>query len=590
MKSPSSLLLALGLLAAACGSGGGAGGSGQISLVLTDAASDQLSQFEVDVGNVVFRKLGGREVSVMPRATRVDFVELESLSELVTTADLEAGTYTGVTMTLDFTEARVVIDQATTPATVVDRNGNAITGELEVSVAFPTSQAPSVGIARRHLFVLDLDLDQSITVDVAANRVTFAPVLNAEIDPEQSKPITTTGVLLSIAPDVGTFTVERRAREGDAMSTFTVRVADTTVFQIDGIVHRGAAGLAALAGHEGERLFVQGTIDGESDELAADAVEAGAGVPGNGQDWVLGHVVARTGAAGADPSLTVLGRSFDVATGTRTWNTQFTANLSLPNTKVLRRGAEQTLSTDAINVGQLVWLFGDLTATTLDVAATDGVARLLRTSIFGVVTGTATTDVLTLDVSRFDLRAASLFDFEVAGQIEADPEAFTVDVTGLSTEGIASGSRLRVFGWLNPVGVVGDENATAVAVVDRGTGPKVLVCQWDPPSTSAILANQEVVTEITLDVADADIRVVVDGFSPVTLNVTPLPRLRALLGFGCYRIIESGHIELFTNFVAFRQAVLERGSAPVFRITSFGTFDATTQVFSALTATVVFDG
>jgi hypothetical protein len=580
-------VFALALIGASCSSSNETGGPGTVSVVLTDSASDELAQFEVDVSNIVLTKIGGATVSVLTRTTRVDFVQLESINELVTAFDLESGLYTSVALTLDFANAVVLLAGETTPATINDATGNPITGTVDVTVDLVPGARLFVGPSKNNLFSLDLDLNQSVAVDTTTNSIRFTPVLEVQMNPGSPKPIATTGILQSVDLNALTFAVERRDITNTVIHTFTCAIAPTSVFQLDGVVQTGAAGLGSLVGNINERVFVQGLFSGGSTRLTALAVESGAGVPGNGQDWVFGHVVARTGGAGVNATLTVLGRSLDTGTSTHTYNTAHTVNVSHANTKVLRRGAFNTLNSDAINVGQLVWVFGDLTGTTLDATATTGVARLLPMSIFGIATGPASGDTLTLDVVRFDLRDVSAFNFDVSGQVQADPNAFTVGVTGLSTTGITTDSRIRAFGWIAPVGSTGDD-AGAVALVDRTNAGKVLFCLWAPSSPTALTAG----TELTLtDIAGADIKVVGDGFAPVTLTPSPAPVLQPLLTVGYYRIVQDAQVTAYGDFALFKSALVTRlpSSAGVFAVSALGTFDPTGQVFSALTATVVLD-
>jgi hypothetical protein len=580
-------VLFFALIAAGCSNGGGNSTTslGDVSLVLTDAASDELSVFEVDVQNVVFEKANGNTVSVLPRRTRVDFLELESLGELIAGVRLEAGAYRRVTLELDFATARVVLVGQTTAATVKDATGAAITGVVPVTLDFPTGSRPLVRAGRNSLFVFDLQLDQSVVVDVPGNAVTFTPVWTLEVDPQNPKPIATNGVLQRVDLNARTFVVERRAPDDSVVAEFTVATVDTTVFQLDGGVQLGASGLGALVPHIGERLFVQGVLAADHTMLTAVAVESGAGVPGNGQDWVVGHVVGRTGGVGVDATLSVLGRSFDVSAGTRRFNTLHTVDVSHANTKVLRRGAGNGLDTDAINIGQLVWVFGDLSTTTLDATATTGVARLLRTSIFGVATAAPTNDTLTLDLVRFDLRDVAAFDFDVSGSVQADPDAFTVDVDGLATTGITTGTKMRVFGWIAGVDAAGAD-ATALSIVNRTETARVLLCQWVPPRLGVLDAS--VASRVSLDVSAALVHVVGDGFGTVTLTNAPTPRIVPLLGAGIYSIVERGAIEANLSFAAFRQSLLARAATtPVFRVAAFGTFDDAAQTFSALTVTVI---
>ena len=182
MKSilPSAATAALALFALVGCSSGAGNGTGDVSFVLTDAASDELTQFEVDVSGLVLTKQDGTQVSVMPRATRVDFADLTSIGELVTTANMPSGSYTSMTMSLDFSTATVVILGQSGPATVLDTAGAPITTTLAVTVDFAVRSRPFVRVGRHQMFALDLDLDQAVTVDSGANEVRFSPVLSAE--------------------------------------------------------------------------------------------------------------------------------------------------------------------------------------------------------------------------------------------------------------------------------------------------------------------------------------------------------------------------------------------------------------------------
>ena len=183
-----------------------------------------------------------------------------------------------------------------------------------------------------------------------------------------------------------------------------------------------------------------------------------------------------------------------------------------------------------------MWVFGELTGTNLDATSTSGVARMLQTSIFGVATGPASGSEVTVDVARFGLRDIAQFDFDVSGQVQADPDAFTVDVGGLATGNVDANSRLRFFGWISAVGSTGVD-AEAASFVDRTNGPKLLFCRWAPPAGGVLDATgaNEVVT---IDVSQALIQIVADGFAPATLTDSPAPSLRPLLSIGIYRIVQ----------------------------------------------------
>src|SRR5690606_24804255 len=230
--------------------------------------------------------------------------------------------------------------------------GAPLTGTVDVAVTFATGSRPHLVARRNHLWTLDLDLNQSLAVDAGANRVTFTPAVTAVVDPTHPKPVRAQGALGTVDLDGRTFLVQTLTRDGTVLAPYTVRTTTTTLFQIDGVVSFGDAGLGALALRAGAapRVFVQGTVEQSSRVLVAAAVETGAGVPGNGQDWILGHIVARDGAAGGDATLTVVGQSFDTGTGTRRFHTGHAVQVSRADTKVLQRGFGSLHGTDDLNV------------------------------------------------------------------------------------------------------------------------------------------------------------------------------------------------------------------------------------------------
>jgi Domain of unknown function (DUF4382) len=588
-------LLLTTTMTTSCGAGGAGGAStGTVTLAMTDSASDELDSFEVDVSNITMTKLDDTVVSLTTKTARVDFVDLDTVSEMIARAALPVGIYKSMALTMDFTNASVSIKGKTTPATVLDMDGNPITGLVPVQVDFASSFRPDVVYLRRDVYQLDLDLNSAVTVDATNNAVTFSPAIVANVLPTNPKPLVTTGTLAQVDASGNTVTISRRSATNAVMATFQVNVDSSTVYQIDGMVYSGAAGLNTLAMQTfgTTRVYLQGTLDTNARTITANAIEAGAGTRGNGQDWVIGHVISRNNGAGTDAALTVLGRSVNGTTGTITFNSQFTVNTLLGLTRVLRRGAGNSLTTDALDVGQRIIAFGKLTGSTLDTSGNSGgpgVVRMLPTSVFGYAAGAPVSNVLTLNVTRFDLRDISNFDFTVGGNPEATPTSYTVDVTGLDTSTITTNSKMRCIGWANPVGVPMDDNFTAATLENRDSGASVLLCQWVPPSATAIPTIGTNV--IGLDVSGATISAVGDGFSPVTVTNSPAPTIVPAVGIGFYLIVQNGSLELNLDFNQFGTSLLNRLSAGgnVFRVSSSGSYDGTTQTFSAFSATVILN-
>ena len=235
---------------------------GEITLALTDAASDELERFVVDVRDVEMHRLDGSTVSVMQQAARVDFVELRSLTEVIAGASVPAGRYSRITMTLDFTNADIVLVGQAVPATVLDPEGNILVSTVDVTIDLQGGARPFVGASRRHVYLLDLDLDQAILVDSGLNQVTFSPVFDATIDPSAPKPVLLQGTLDSVDAEDARIRVDRLAAGGvQTLGTFTVQLSATTIVQIDGQVQADLqTALTALPVLVGQRVHVQGAL------------------------------------------------------------------------------------------------------------------------------------------------------------------------------------------------------------------------------------------------------------------------------------------------------------------------------------------
>lgn len=585
----------LAVLLAACGGGGGSFSTGSsndssVTISFTDAPSDEVAMFEVDVTDVVLERISGSDVSVLAKKTRVDFAQLTDVGDLVTGGGIPSGFYTGMTMTLDFTNAVVLLNGKTTPASVVDANGNPITGAVAVSVSFPSSGRPQARARRNHLFELDLDLNDAVVVDSTLNKVTFTPVLSAELDPSAPREVWRSGYLSAVDTSGGTFTVQRKATDSSSVGDYTVASSATTIYHVDGVAYVGVAGLTTLAAKTlgTTMVHVQGTVDRDSRILNAKWVEAGNGVRGNGQDWVEGLVTARTGAAGANAALTVLGHSRESGSGSRSYNTAHTVTVTYATTHVLRRGAITTLTTDHLQVGQRVLAFGTLTGTTLDASTASGVVREVLTDVYGTANSAPTGSVLTLNLSRIGLRPISDFDFTVGGLSQASPSAFTVDVTGLATGAITSNSKVRALGWMKPVGSGGGvSDFTAHTLVDRSSTAQVLVMTWNPASATALPTITA--TSIALDASTADKKFVEDGFAKTTIQPTPVPLLRPASTTGRYRIQQDHGCEVHTSFASFADALSSRIDAThaVRGVSAFVTGSGGTQIYDVSAMSVV---
>ena len=466
-------LLVLGapaLLLPACGGGGGDdAGSAGLTVAITDAASDELASFVVDVVSIELSRIGGDVVSALPGPARVDLVTLESASQILNVLSVPAGTYTRAEVTFDFGNARAQLLDEATPATILDGDGMALSGRLTLPVSI--GDALAVAADRHRVLELDFDLDHSVTVDAAANEVRVEPAIVVRVDRSDPRELLFAGALLAVSPATSTFEIELRTSAGARVTDLVVGVDRSTRYQVDGDPFVGAAGLAALAAlPAGTWVQGAGRIDPREARIEAFHVEAGGGTFNGGADLVEGHVVGRVGGAGADAILTVLGHSEDRSHTTVRLNETFTIATAFASTKVLMRGGTDALDTDRINVGQRVRVFGTLTGPVgMDATGATDIVRLLPTRIEGFANAPiAGGGQLGVDVVRVGRRAADLFAWSEGGPTPPDPRALVI-ATGLrgGALGIEAGTAVAAIGFFAAV-----DDADEDAVASTGGRPR----------------------------------------------------------------------------------------------------------------------
>ncbi len=579
-------------LVAGCGGGstdgGGGSAAGTASIVLSDEGLDALTAFEVDVTGIVFERVDGAEVGVLPKATRVDFVDLTEVGELVARRTLAPGSFRAVRITFDFSTATVLVAGESTPATLLDGDGSVLTGAVEVPIEFPRTGRPGIQTLRNHVVQLDLDLSQAVEVDVAANRVTFRPVVSAVFDPTDLRPLVGRGRLLSIDSDASTFTLERVARDDSALGEHVIRTVQNTVFQIDGAVWRGSVGLTQLGTlAAGSRVFVQGSFDPRTGELVAAAVEAGLGVPGGGQDQVVGWIVARDNGAGSDATLAVLGNSRDSTGATRTFHVRVEVSVDFGGTTVLQRGTDAVFGTDALQVGQAVAVFGQfgMAGTTLDAtSAAQGIVRVLPTDVAGVANGPVFNGALSLDIARIGPLDADRFDFLVGGVQQLDRDALLVDVGTIDGSGVQTDSSVVVSGWFEPLGAGSSNDFAAERLVDRSNAGSLLHVAW--PLTGGPTAALSVGNGVLLvDPSAGRVAWTWDGVVRRDVADLPVPSVTAAAAAGLYTIWQSGSLTLHRDFDAFLDDLDVRLAAGgrVLRVGGLGAWDPQLQRLGAAT-------
>lgn len=592
-----SLIGALSLLAlAGCSSeSSDPSAGGLVTLALTDAASDELTSFCVDIVSVRLTKQSGAVASVLAQPIRVDLVTLADISQLLNVLRVPVGRYTAAEVTLDFTDAEAWIVGETSEALLLDGNGVALTGQqtlpIEISGGF------TAALNRARVLELDFDLDQSVMVDAGANTVYVEPAIVTRVDRSDPKPFLVAGALEAVDTGAATLAIELQTLAQEPIRDVTVGVDSATLYQVDGAPALGSAGMTALSGlSAGAWVQLLGTVDLTTGAITADYVEAGVGTYNGGTDIVEGHVVDRVGGAGANATLTVIGHSTNAAHTTLQFNTVFTVNTSFSNTTTVAHAASTVRDTDDLTVGQRVRLFGALSGTTLDMVSGTSVARVQPTRVLGHATSAPSGGVLELDLVRVELRPESAFQWSSGGATPPDPNAFAVLATGLATGlGIGANTAVEARGYFAPIDDA-SQDFLALTVTNRDDAPSaVLIADRDAGYTVTPSASSGTFTiGVSGTAGPGEIAVVDKGF----VGATPLPTSPPLsvlahptLGFYGVRHRGTGAVTWFTDFEDYVTSLeTEFGlGASLFNCAAIGAYDEASNEVTAGICYVVLE-
>jgi len=601
MRSTHLLPLALGTALAAplvsCSSGTSVGETSSLTFTITDAASDELSSFEVELSSLTVAKAGGTPVSILSEPLRIDLTNLVDLSQIVDVREVPAGLYTSASITFDFSEASAYLIGETSPATILDSDGLALDGEVTLPLSLGFLM---VMPGKNRVLECDFDLDQSVMVDAGANAITVEPVLNFDIDPAEPKELVVLGALQSVDQLTSMIALERQTLGGNPLGDLDISVEASTTYQIDGVPYLGAAGLAELASRPVD-TWVQayGTIDPALAMFHAEYLEAGTGTYNGGSDIVEGHITGRSGGAGTDTILTVVGHSNNADHTAFQFNTTFTVSTDFLDTKVLRRGASVAGDTDDLNIGQRVRIFGTLTGASLDASTSTSVVRMQRTRFLGFANEAPSAGTVEIDLVRVGLRPQAVFNWGEGGTSPLDPDALVADVSMLlggvdaADLEIGIGTAVSMRGFLPPVDD-DDEDFEARLLINRDKGPSLLSIhdRVGPLTVVPTITSTEIQLAISGTPGLFEHAVIDRGFvGLVALPDTPTPTIVPQGLLGLYSIRHKGTMgtSLYLNFAAFAAALeLELGQgSTIFNLGAIGPYDAPTNTTSAKIVSVV---
>ena len=562
--------------------GNNANQTGEVIIGLTDAPGD-FTTYTVDVVSLTLTKANGAVVETVPVRTRVDFAQYTEMTEFLTAATIPSGFYVKATLSLDYSNADIRVEDDngdSIPVSVVqDEQGSAIS-ELDLGVQLEGLRALFIAPGVPAHLTLDFDLNATNIVDLnnGSPIVTVSPELLAEVNAESPKIHRARGPLQSVNTADSSFRLVIRpfvhviSGGNDLFGTLKVNTTDDTVFDINGDVSQGAAGLAVLSQQTPlTAVVVIGDLKFHPRRFEATEVRAGSSVAGGTLDVVTGNVISRSGDV-----LNIKGATLIRQDGSVVFNDEVQVTIG-DNTIVRRQLSLSSLDKNAISVGQRVTVFGTLTddqPQSLALDATSGYTHLLFTTLRASVVATSP---LTLDVQSIDGRRIAIFDFTGTGASEdADSANYEIDTGNINLSNIAVDDVVKVRGFVKSFAKTESADFTARTVVNVSAVPGTLLVGWPLTSATALDIDGNA-NNITLDLNGAGLfhhisraGYVID-LSQQPMDTTIQPKNAT----GLYLVLQDGVWQLhttFDNYLGDLQSRLESGGA-VRSVSARGTFD-----------------
>ena len=550
-KTLGGLLLAAAFILAGCHNNNQDAGYGIGWTTLSADPDPRFSSYLVVVDSVVLNGKADGAVTAIATPELVDLTKLHNISELWAGASIPIDTYTGATITLDYTSAQisVLVNGVPQAVTVHDSTGAVPTQVVVAMLLDPAEQLTltnTLSATDAHRLAFNFDMLASNSLDFTQSPVvlTINPYMTFSIAASDKKLIRVRGPLINSSLVENTYTVTTRPffDEVDSLGILTLFNTASTIYSIAGNTVVGAPGLTTLSTSSAGSTMTAAYTTFQPTTVPQPGVIAGIFTPqyviagGTLEDFFTdgleGDVIARSGN-----SLTLRGAVLAQTSAQ-------TVNLIIPDsTVVLGPGtlvtsdgiAGLSLNSGSVSVGQHIVARGILTsvdpttnAVTLDASGTTntdtGSVRIVsqQTLVSGPVVAVGSGTV-TLDVPTINNYPVSAYNFTGTN---SNPAAYVVNTGSLALptdpagNPLAAGDFLAANGFSNAFGSA-PPDFIASAVNAETTVPAVMHVIWTAGNAAPFATATD--AGLTINLANAAVTSATIQIASEVIDMTMLP-------------------------------------------------------------------
>ncbi len=614
------LFALLGLFIGGCGSGTFVYGT-----VVVTVSSDQ-GPFTGYVAELTSFYLSQKDGSIgysfsgIGYGKTIDFAKLDTTTELFGAPAVIEGTYVSATFSFNYggsganyLPAQIFVDVngQSQAATLLDATG-ATPGVVTYTVKF--DPAHPLVVKGGAPVSLDLHFDQSaaslINTTVSPVKVTVRPYITASTQPVINKTLRARGEFVTVDNSAGSFTVnafsffDSPSYVAAAQGALEIQPNSQTTYNINGVVYRGANGLAAIGSLPLNTIIAVygslGSLTGQQPVFNATQVYAGTAIDNVLETRVTGTVASRTGNTFhvRNAELVQTGAAGGAATPTGVlvrFLNDVTVTVGSSTLVSVDGQPELTSNSQSISVGQQVDLEGAATtnsttgATTVD--ATAGLVRLTSTAAWGtLVSGQAGSATVNLDsLGGLEPAALTFTGTGSATGADANPTAYAINTGTVDVSAQPAGTLLRFDGLVTPFGSA-PPDFTAAAITAGSATEQVLSIEWTGTGTTAPflslgssglvvnIDNASLGTTHFIQTGPTQIDLKNPDVSP---TIVPAPAVTGQFAIG--NPATSTGISTFQSFASYLTQLntVLNGTNTVLKLVAVGTWDASTHTFTA---------